>query len=302
MALREGYDPYEKAGEGVKFYGHKDNKAVVFAPPTGIRRDARRRVRHVAVPAACWKHWHTGSMTRRVPELHPLGARGTGLHAPEDAQARPAARNGGQGGVAAGEIVARLETRGRNKPPVGLIFVPFFDEGRLEEQAHARRHLPDLEGDRLQEMRGEGPGRSDRRRESAPADRGTRGGQIRDADERQVQSTGRVEPSLRLRAAASSKDRRASPAVRVCSRSVPGCTRSRRRRCRRRPSVRPALSPKTILAACAAACACATVPTRPLKLAEFGDGWRRARCTSTRDIPARCAGHPLRGGLSDRRA
>ena len=30
-----------------------------------------------------------------------------------------------------GEIVARLETRGRNKPPVGLIFVPFFDEGRL---------------------------------------------------------------------------------------------------------------------------------------------------------------------------
>jgi len=27
--------------------------------------------------------------------------------------------------------VARLETRGRNKPPVGLIFIPFFDEGRL---------------------------------------------------------------------------------------------------------------------------------------------------------------------------
>ncbi len=30
-----------------------------------------------------------------------------------------------------GEVVARLETRGRNKPPVGLIFIPFFDEGRL---------------------------------------------------------------------------------------------------------------------------------------------------------------------------
>jgi hypothetical protein len=28
-------------------------------------------------------------------------------------------------------MVARVETKGRNKPPVGLIFVPFFDESRL---------------------------------------------------------------------------------------------------------------------------------------------------------------------------
>ena len=30
-----------------------------------------------------------------------------------------------------GEMIARLETKGRNKPPVGLIFVPFFDESKL---------------------------------------------------------------------------------------------------------------------------------------------------------------------------
>jgi nitrate reductase NapA len=30
-----------------------------------------------------------------------------------------------------GEMVARVETRGRNKPPQGLVFVPFFDEARL---------------------------------------------------------------------------------------------------------------------------------------------------------------------------
>jgi nitrate reductase NapA len=30
-----------------------------------------------------------------------------------------------------GEILTRVETRGRNKPPVGLVFVPFFDEHRL---------------------------------------------------------------------------------------------------------------------------------------------------------------------------
>ena len=30
-----------------------------------------------------------------------------------------------------GEMVGRIETKGRNKPPVGLIFVPFFDESKL---------------------------------------------------------------------------------------------------------------------------------------------------------------------------
>ena len=30
-----------------------------------------------------------------------------------------------------GEITTRVETRGRNRVPPGLIFVPFFDEGRL---------------------------------------------------------------------------------------------------------------------------------------------------------------------------
>ncbi len=30
-----------------------------------------------------------------------------------------------------GEITLQVETRGRNKVPRGLVFVPFFDEGRL---------------------------------------------------------------------------------------------------------------------------------------------------------------------------
>jgi nitrate reductase NapA len=30
-----------------------------------------------------------------------------------------------------GEIRVRVETRGRNRMPPGLVFVPFFDEGRL---------------------------------------------------------------------------------------------------------------------------------------------------------------------------
>lgn len=30
-----------------------------------------------------------------------------------------------------GEIVVRVETRGRNRPPQGLVFVPWFDASRL---------------------------------------------------------------------------------------------------------------------------------------------------------------------------
>ncbi len=30
-----------------------------------------------------------------------------------------------------GDILLKVETRGRNRPPEGLIFVPWFDAGRL---------------------------------------------------------------------------------------------------------------------------------------------------------------------------
>ncbi|MBR0567215.1 nitrate reductase catalytic subunit NapA [Azoarcus sp. L1K30] len=131
--FREGYDPYVKTGEGVKFYGHKDNKAVVFAlpyqdPPEMPDKDFDMWL----CTGRVLEHWHTGSMTRRVPELHRSVPEAQVFMHPDDASKR-----GLQRGMAVkvasrrGEIVARLETRGRNKPPVGLIFVPFFDEGRL---------------------------------------------------------------------------------------------------------------------------------------------------------------------------
>ena len=30
-----------------------------------------------------------------------------------------------------GEVETRVETRGRNKPPIGLVFMPWFDASRL---------------------------------------------------------------------------------------------------------------------------------------------------------------------------
>ena len=53
--FREGYDPYVKAGEGVKFYGHKDGRAVIFAlpyePAAGGART--RNTTCGCAPAAC---------------------------------------------------------------------------------------------------------------------------------------------------------------------------------------------------------------------------------------------------------
>jgi len=131
--FREGYDPYVAKGADIEFYGKPDKRAVIFALPYEAPPE---------VPDAdfdMWlctgrvlEHWHTGSMTRRVPELHRSVPEAQVFMNPDDA-----ARRGLQRGMSVkvasrrGEIVATLETRGRNKPPIGLIFIPFFDEGRL---------------------------------------------------------------------------------------------------------------------------------------------------------------------------
>jgi nitrate reductase NapA len=53
--FREGYDPYVKKGEGVKFYGHKDGKAVIFALPYQPAAEAPTRTTTCGcAPAACW--------------------------------------------------------------------------------------------------------------------------------------------------------------------------------------------------------------------------------------------------------
>ncbi len=131
--FREGYDPYVKAGEGVRFYGHKDGKAVIFAlpyqdPPEMPDKDYDLWL----CTGRVLEHWHTGSMTRRVAELHKAVPEAQVFMHPDDAKKR-----GLQRGMVVkvisrrGEMVARIETKGRNKPPVGLIFVPFFDESKL---------------------------------------------------------------------------------------------------------------------------------------------------------------------------
>ena len=78
------------------------------------------------------EHWHSGSMTQRVPELYKAFPDAKVFMHPDDAQAK-GLRRGDEVKVVSrrGEMRSRVETRGRNKPPQGLVFVPWFDASQL---------------------------------------------------------------------------------------------------------------------------------------------------------------------------
>jgi len=127
---REGYDPYVKAGEGVRFYGRPDGRAFIIGLPYQDPPEMPDAEYDLWLcTGRVLEHWHSGSMTRRVPELHKAVPNAVCFMHPNDAKKRNL-RNGDVIKVASrrGEISLRLDTRGRNKPPEGLIFVPFFDE------------------------------------------------------------------------------------------------------------------------------------------------------------------------------
>jgi nitrate reductase NapA len=131
--FREGYDPYVKKGEGVRFYGYPDGKAKIFAlpyqpaaemPGQGLRPLAVHRPR-------------AGALAYRVddaacPELYKAFPDAVVWMHPKDAEKRGLKRNDVvKVSTRRGEIELRVDTKGRNKPPEGLIFIPFFDEHRL---------------------------------------------------------------------------------------------------------------------------------------------------------------------------
>ncbi|MDM8559217.1 nitrate reductase catalytic subunit NapA [Candidatus Parabeggiatoa sp. HSG14] len=117
----------------IQFYGNSDGKAKIFAYPyEPAAEEPDEEYDLWLCTGRVLEHWHSASMTRRVPELyrafpdavvfmHPVDARKRGLR--RGMPAKLITRRG--------EIIANVETRGRNRPPVGLVFVPWFDVHRL---------------------------------------------------------------------------------------------------------------------------------------------------------------------------
>jgi len=75
------------------------------------------------------EHWHSGTMTMRVPELYRAVPEALCYIHPEDAK-KYGVKQGELCWVESrrGKVKARVETRGRNRPSRGLVFVPWFDE------------------------------------------------------------------------------------------------------------------------------------------------------------------------------
>lgn len=75
------------------------------------------------------EHWHSGTMTMRVPELYRAVPEALCYIHPETAK-DIGVKDGQLVWVESrrGKVKARIETRGRNRPPKSLVYVPWFDE------------------------------------------------------------------------------------------------------------------------------------------------------------------------------
>ena len=139
-------DPYVKKGSEIDFYHStsKDGRAQIWfrpyvPPPEMPDKDYPLWL----CTGRVLEHWHTGTMTMRIPQLRrSMPGAYVELH-PDDARAL---------GVASGQRV-RVETRrgkieltawigGRGAPNPGNIFVPFFDETKLINMLTLDAHDP----------------------------------------------------------------------------------------------------------------------------------------------------------------
>jgi len=132
--FRGGYDPHVQGDQTVvKFYGNKDGKAnIIFAPYDPPAESPDGEYPLWLATGRVLEHWHSGSMTRRVPELYKAVPEAQLFMHKNDAK-KLKLRDGQVAKISTrrGEITARVETRGRNRPPEGLVFIPWFDAGRL---------------------------------------------------------------------------------------------------------------------------------------------------------------------------
>ncbi|MBX3128942.1 MAG: molybdopterin-dependent oxidoreductase [Polyangiaceae bacterium] len=139
-------DPYVKKGENVEFYHSPTNDGraqIWFSPyvlPPEVPDD---KFPFWLCTGRVLEHWHTGTMTMRIPQLR---------SAMPEAYVEMNRDDARRLGIQNGERVA-LETRrgtlelpvwidGRGSPPPGSLFVPFFDEKRLINELTLQAHCP----------------------------------------------------------------------------------------------------------------------------------------------------------------
>jgi len=126
------YDPAAK-GKDFDFYGKPDNKAWIWIRPYEPAAESPDNEYPFWLNTGrVLEHWHTGSMTRRVPILHKAMPASYVEINPEDA-ASMGITNGCKVKISSrrGSIKMTASINGRGNPPKGMVFVPFFDENYL---------------------------------------------------------------------------------------------------------------------------------------------------------------------------
>ena len=131
----EGTDPFVAKGKGIQFYHSvtKDDKALIwFCPYEPAAESPDGDFPTWLCTGRVLEHWHTGTMTMRVPQLRNAMPNAYVEMNPADA----AAAGLGNGDMAVvesrrGKIELPVWINGRAKPPRGTVFVPFFDERLL---------------------------------------------------------------------------------------------------------------------------------------------------------------------------
>lgn len=126
------------------FYGNKNNKAIIWLRPY----EPAAEVPDIEFPfwlntGRVIEHWHSGSMTRRIPilhqgvpnayvELHPADAKRLGVKTGDSV--RITSRRG--------SIVMPAQVEVRARPAEGQVFVPFFDEKYLINEVTLDAYCP----------------------------------------------------------------------------------------------------------------------------------------------------------------
>jgi len=127
------YDPACNNGKDFHFYGKPDGKAVIWQRPyEPAAEEPDAEYPFLLNTGRVIEHWHSGSMTRRIPVLHKAVPEAYVEINPNDAK-RMQIQTGDKVKLTTrrGEIIIPASVNGRGVPAPMQVFVPFFDENML---------------------------------------------------------------------------------------------------------------------------------------------------------------------------
>jgi len=130
-----GYDPYVKKKTGAHFYkavGYGEKAAFWLRPYHPPAEAPDEAYPYWLTTGRVLEHWHSGSMTRRIKQLHQAVPEAYVEVNRADAETM-GIKKGDRVKVVSrrGSVELKVEIDGRGRPPRGSLFVPFFDEAYL---------------------------------------------------------------------------------------------------------------------------------------------------------------------------